>query len=96
VEAVNGNIKGIQEPALPPAEGTAHGGGQDGIRGLQESGLKCGSRRILADSPKTIEFGLFRIPYSLYLLHVPALAVVDQWLEHAVHLAPPGSGRHSA
>src|ERR1035438_2816387 len=41
---------GIQEPALHAAEGPAHGGDQDRIRGIQESGLKCGPRRIPAQS----------------------------------------------
>src|SRR5664280_957959 len=41
---------GIQEPALSAIKVPAHGGDQDRIRGLQESGLKCGSRRIPAQS----------------------------------------------
>src|ERR1035438_2429235 len=43
---------GIQEPALSAIEVPAHGGDQNRIRGLQESGLKCGSRRIPAESPE--------------------------------------------
>src|ERR1017187_6875566 len=46
---------GIQEPALHAAEGPAHGGDQDRIRGIQESGLKCGPRRIPAQSPQFIQ-----------------------------------------
>ena len=42
----------VQEPALSAAEGPAHGGHQNRIRGFQESGLKCGPRRILAQSRK--------------------------------------------
>src|ERR1035438_10554699 len=49
---------GIQEPALHAAEGPAHGGDQDRIRGIQESGLKCGPRRIPAQSQ--IIFGSLR------------------------------------
>src|SRR5438552_9224138 len=40
----------IQESPLPSAEGPAHGGDPDRICGLQESSLKCGSHRILAES----------------------------------------------
>lgn len=41
----------LQEPALLAAEGPAHGGDQDRIRRLQESGLNCGFHRIPAESP---------------------------------------------
>src|ERR1039457_4723795 len=43
----------LSEPALSTVEGATHGGDQDRIRGLQKSSLKCGSRRILAESLKT-------------------------------------------
>src|ERR1035438_659545 len=46
---------GIQEPALHAAEGPAHGGDQDRIRGIQESGLKCGPRRIPAQSQISLQ-----------------------------------------
>jgi hypothetical protein len=58
VEAVNGNIKsllpawaGIQESAVPAAEGSAHGRDPDGKWDFGESRLKCGARRIPAQSP---------------------------------------------
>ena len=57
VEAINGNIKALltprprlQEPPLPAAESAADGRHQDRIRRFQESRLKCGSRRIPAQS----------------------------------------------
>src|SRR6202011_5282764 len=42
----------LQEPALSDAEGPADGRDQDRICGLQESSLKCESRRIPAENPK--------------------------------------------
>jgi len=58
VEAINGNIKsllrrgrGYKNLRYLLFEGPAHGGHQDRICGLQESSLKCGSRRIPAQSP---------------------------------------------
>lgn len=42
----------LQEPALSATEGPAHGRDQDRICGLQESSLKCGYRRIPAESRK--------------------------------------------
>ena len=46
---------GIQKPALPAAKIPAHGGDQDRICGLQESGLKCMSCRIPAQSQNSLQ-----------------------------------------
>src|SRR5436190_14791374 len=40
----------IQEPEVPPAEGTTHGGDQNRICRCSESGLKCALYQILAQS----------------------------------------------
>ena len=42
----------LQELALLPTQSPAHGGAENGIRRSQESGLKCGCCRILAQSRK--------------------------------------------
>jgi hypothetical protein len=44
----------MPKPALSAAEGPANGSNQDRIRGIQESGLKCGSHQIPAESRKFI------------------------------------------
>src|SRR5258706_15350652 len=41
----------LQKPLLPVAQGAAHGGHQDRIHRSSESSLKCGSLRILVQSP---------------------------------------------
>src|SRR5205823_12505732 len=42
----------LQEPPLPPFEGSTDGRDQDGICRFQESGMKCWPPRILAQSPQ--------------------------------------------
>src|SRR5205807_2528325 len=42
----------LQESRLSAAQGSAHGGHQDRIHRSSESRLKCGSLRILVQSPK--------------------------------------------
>jgi hypothetical protein len=59
VEAVNGNIKsllrrgrGYQNLRYLLLKAQRNGSNQDRIRGIQESGLKCGSHQIPAESQK--------------------------------------------
>src|SRR5215475_7016619 len=59
----------LQEPALPSAEGPAHGRDQNRICGFRESSLKCGTLRILAQSHKTLRPGKRKLALTA-LAHV--------------------------